>query len=106
MPEIKDMFKRTNFRVLEEAILNNSSDNGKVKPGLKIALAYVLKTASKIMKASFLMDDKDEEAAGIDKFVADLNLNHNYVFGDAQYLLQKGRQIKLRKPGILPQALV
>ena len=80
--------------VLEETILNNSSDNGKVKPGLKIALAYVLKTASKIMKASFLMDDKDEEAAEIDKFVAVLNLNHNYVFGDAQYLLQKGRQIK------------
>ena len=94
MPEIKDMFKRTNFPVLEETIFNNSSDNGKVKPGLKIALAYVLKTASKIMKASFLMDDKDEEAAEIDKFVAVLNLNHNYVFGDAQYLLQKGRQIK------------
>ena len=103
-PQIRDMFKRRNFAVLEVAIDKNSTDEeGKIKPGLKIALAYILKTAGKIIKASLLMEDKDEEASEIDKFVDVLNLNNNYIFGDAQYLLNKGRQIKLRKPDTLPQ---
>ena len=103
-PQIRDMFKRRNFAVLEVAIDKNSTDKeGKIKPGLKIALAYILKTAGKIIKASLLMEDKDEEASEIDKFVDVLNLNNNYIFGDAQYLLNKGRQIKLRKPDTLPQ---
>ena len=103
VPEIKAMFKRGNFGVLEAAIISNSSDKDTIKPGLKLAHSYVLKTAAKILKASYLMDDKDAEATEIDKFVDILNLNHNYIFGDAEYLLQKGRKVKLRKPQRLPQ---
>lgn len=58
----------------------------------------MLKSASKVLKATFLMDDQDSEAEQIDKFTAVLNLQQNNVFGDATYHLHQNREEKLRKP--------
>ena len=99
----EDMFVRSNLRMLEAAIekCTESVDTGE-KSGLKIALYYLLKKAAKILKASYLMDDEDDKAAEIDKFVHVLALNENILFGSAVYALNQRRQTRLRRPAQLP----
>jgi len=99
----EDMFVRSNFRMLEAAIekCTESVDTGE-KSGLKIALYYLLKKAAKNLKASYLMDDEDDKAAEIDKFVHVLALNENILFGSAVYALNQRRQTQLRRPAQLP----
>ncbi|XP_030840614.1 uncharacterized protein LOC115923643 [Strongylocentrotus purpuratus] len=99
-----DMFSREHFESLTEAIqtLTYDETEGKLKPGLKLCLYFVLKKASKITKASFLVSRLDEDASEIDKFVEILDLNQNLIFGDAHYEIQKNRQVRLRKPAELP----
>ena len=54
------------------------------------------------MKASCLIKEDDQKVDDIDKSVAVLELNQNFIFGDAGYEINKGRQTKLRKPEMLP----
>ncbi|XP_070181181.1 uncharacterized protein [Littorina saxatilis] len=44
----------------------------------------------------------DEAAAEVDKFIAVLELNKDFLFGDATYAINKNRQVKLRKPEEMP----
>lgn len=78
----------------------NSTDD--LKHGLKTALYYLLKKTSKLIKGSYLIDDEDKKAEEIDRFVEVLELNHDYLFGDAVYAVNKARNEKLRKPSSLP----
>lgn len=88
-----DMLKRKYFSILESAIQAYiARDKDVIKPGLKLSLDYLPKTACKIMKATYLMDEK---AAELDRFLTVLEINHNYLFGDATYAINKGRQTKL-----------
>ncbi|KAJ8046374.1 hypothetical protein HOLleu_05024 [Holothuria leucospilota] len=100
----QDMFRRRSFNVLIEAIHSYTSNEGKagVKSGLKLGLYYLLKKASKVIKATHLMEEKDSEASEIDKFISVLELNYNFVFGDAMYQININRQKNLRKPAALP----
>lgn len=54
MPEeegnISDIFKRSNFRHLEESIERCTTDGTNVKAGLKTVLYYLLKSASKVIR--------------------------------------------------------
>ncbi|KAJ8018163.1 hypothetical protein HOLleu_43996 [Holothuria leucospilota] len=79
---VSDLFKRTNFPHLEISISNYTSSEisepNSVKAGLKLSLYSLLKSAAKIVKGTYLIEDKDE-------------LSNNQ------------RQIKLRKPEALPQ---
>ncbi|XP_041473734.1 AF4/FMR2 family member 1-like [Lytechinus variegatus] len=112
---VGDLFKRSNFRYLEEALDNytkvevnthSSSDNNAIKPGLKLGLYYLLKSASKILKGLSLMEeeeDGDVKAAEIDNFVLVLELNYHTIFGDATYALHQGRQTRLRRPESAPE---
>lgn len=63
----------------------------------------MLKSAAKIVKGTYLIEDKDELSNNVDKFVSVLELSSNYLFGDATYKINQQRQIKLRKPEALPQ---
>ena len=49
------------------------------------------------------MNDEDEKAADIDKFVTLLELNQDYIFGDAVYAANQVREAKLRRPESLPK---
>ena len=51
----------------------------------------------KILKARYLTRE-DMKAEEIDKFVAVLELNQNYLFGNATYSINKGRQAKQQMP--------
>ena len=58
------MFRRSNFRHLEEAVeeytkANPASGTG-AKSGLKLALFYLLKSTSKILRGTYLIEDNDE----------------------------------------------
>ncbi|KAJ8048441.1 hypothetical protein HOLleu_00761 [Holothuria leucospilota] len=66
-----------------------------------MGLYYLIKKACKIIKATHLVGE-DDEASEIDKFVAVLELNHDFIFGDATYQINNNRQRNLRKPAALP----
>ena len=78
-------------------VLSSKEDEG-VKGGLKLSMGNLLKTIAKIMKGHYLINDQDEKAKNIDNFVSALNLKWFTVFGDAEYSVNKERQIKLRRP--------
>ena len=104
-----EMLSRRNFNDLQEAIENmtsseekNGNPKNKLKSGLKIALLYLLKKIAKVVQGNYLIEGNDAKAEEVEKFVHVLNHNRDFVFGDAIYLLNKSRQVNLRKPDQLP----
>nr|XP_054749856.1 uncharacterized protein LOC129255532 [Lytechinus pictus] len=101
-----DMFSRCNFKHLESTVKTHCQKSGENQPGedlkygLKTALYYLIKGACKIMKGTYLIEDKDSKADGLDRFVEVLELD--FVFGDAVYAINKSQKEKLRKPNLLP----
>ena len=102
--DLSDLFRRNNFRYLEEAIeryttVTSSEVSGTgVKAGLKLAVYYLLKAASKVLQGMYLIDDDDEGAKDVANWVVVLELHKDLIFGDAQYNLNKSREEKLRRP--------
>ena len=98
-----DMFKRSNFTILEDTIYTLTSENGdKVKSGLKVAFGYILKNVCKYLHGEYLIQGKDAEATEINRFLAVLNYHWASMFGDAEYANSIKRQEVLRKPQKLP----
>lgn len=97
-----DMFNRDHFEALRGAIEKLTFTEGKLKPGLKLGLYFLIKNATKITKGSLLCSRRDEEASEVEKFVTVLELNHQLMFGDAHYEIHKNRQVRLRRPEELP----
>ena len=101
--EAHDMFLRCNFEALRDAIdIYSVTSEGKLKPGLKQNLLFLLKRSAKALKAILMSNSEDDEAREIESFVQVLELWEDFVFGDAQYELNKRRQINLRRPENLP----
>ena len=100
---LQDMFLRSNFESFRNAIERYSiSKEGTLKAGLKQNLLYLLKRSAKILRALMMAKGNDEASREIDTFVQVLELWEDFIFGDAQYELNKRRQIKLRRPESLP----
>lgn len=69
-----DMFKRKNFKIMEETIMSLTIDSdGQVKTGLKVGLGYILRKVCKYLHGEYLIQWKDADAAEIDRFLAVLN---------------------------------
>jgi len=106
--DASSMLVRSNFQALEDAINirctehEQEGDEG-LKAGLKISYYYLIKKFAKIVKVTHLQSGEDHKAAEVDKFTDVLALNHNILFGDALYKINKRRQTKLRRPENLPQ---
>nr|XP_047134212.1 uncharacterized protein LOC124812135 [Hydra vulgaris] len=99
-----DMFNRSNFEQLSEAIeLYTKREDLSLKAGLKQNLYYLIKKSATLVQYSFYSRKKDDEAAEISKFIQSFKGWQDYLFGDATYHLNKKRQINLRKPSRLPQ---
>ena len=97
------MMERQHFPALDQAIGKyTTQDDTDLKAGLKASLYYLLKTMAKIVKGTFIVNDEDDKATEIDKFVVVLELNHASLFGDATYKINLSRQTKLRRPHNLP----
>ena len=99
---VEDMFDRTNFNVLEQAIERNTEGKEGIKPGLTRALKYLLQNAATSLRGHYLIAREDQKAEEIDRFLAVFKLKSKILFSSAEYLVQKGRQMKLRRPEELP----
>jgi len=101
--ETSEMLERKNFEYFTRAVHSYTQTEQKdVKAGLKTALYYLIKKFACIVKASYLMKNHDETAAEIDRFLDVFALNKKLIFGDATYILNKNRQVNLRRPQSLP----
>ena len=111
----QDLFDRRNVSQLQEALDTYcEKEKGGLKSGLKIALLYLIKKSAKIIKGTVLMEAEEgvteeearkravSKAQEIDLFLVFLKLWEDSMFGDAVYLVNKNRQIRLRKPAALP----
>jgi len=98
------MLVRRNFECLSGAIddYTTSTTTNETKAGLKISLYYLIKRLCKIVKGQYLIEEDDENASAIDKFVDVLDLQSDLIFGDATCTLNLNRQLKLRRPQQLP----
>ena len=101
--DASNMFRWRHFKLLETAIKKYTEyEDGSLKPGLKMSLYYLLKTSSKILKGEYLTAEKDAEAQEVTNFVTVLELNHDSLFGDAIYAINRAKNMKLRKPQQMP----
>ena len=73
-----------------------------VRSPVRQALYYLILASGKIIRASWLVQEKDEEASVVEKFLSVLKLWEHLVFGDAEYELAKQCRIKLRRPAQFP----
>ena len=101
--ETSEMLERKNFEYFTHAVHSYTLTEQKdVKAGLKTALYYLIKKFASIVKASYLMQNRDDTATEIDRFLDVFALNKKLIFGDATYILNKNRQVNLRRPQSLP----
>ena len=54
------------------------------------------------MRQLINVQGEDCKASDVQKCIEVQNLNHNFIFGDATYFINRNRQTKLRKPDSLP----
>ena len=104
LPTAVDMVTRRNFESLTKAIKTYCSkdDSEEIKAGLKHALQYLIKTMASICKGTYLINNEDDKASEVDKFLEVFSLHRNILFGDAAYNLNRNRQTNLRRPEQLP----
>ncbi|XP_022111566.1 LOW QUALITY PROTEIN: uncharacterized protein LOC110990770 [Acanthaster planci] len=99
----EDMLKRGNFASLELALDDLSEKpNGEVKAGLSLSVGCLLKKGAKVMKGVYIIEDRLEEAEEIDRFLALLDLNWDFLFSRSLFLVESNRQAVLRKPHSMP----
>ena len=100
-----DMFLRSNFPHLEGAIqacttrgdaFGNGLDD--LKHGLKTGLYYLIQRTCKFLKGLYLVNDEDDKAESVSKFLEVFQLRHDFLFADAAYAAHKSRNERLRKP--------
>ncbi|XP_067668551.1 uncharacterized protein [Haliotis asinina] len=94
----EDMFRRRNFAILEQAIEEVTTNEGRLKYGLKNSLFYLLRQSANILMLQAFGEEEDGRASDIEKFIHLLDLNQNVLFGDAAYSINKSRQERLRMP--------
>ena len=77
----KDLIDRENFENLTKAIQNMTyTETGALKPGLKLAIGYLLKKVIKVMKGCYIQENKLVEGEEVDRFSALLDLEWNLYF--------------------------
>ena len=100
---VKDMIRRKYYQALEPAVRTvTTAEKEEIKSGLKVSLYYLLKRLAKVVKSTHLVSGDDDDAAEVDKFVDVLDLNKNYLFGDAVYKIRQNRETRLRRPEAMP----
>ena len=75
------MLDRENFQNLETALENVSRrEDGGLKAGLKLSLAYLIKRCVKVMKAHHIIDGLFQKSTELDWFSAVVALKWDYLF--------------------------
>ena len=99
-----DMLKRKNFNLLEDTIYTlTADDKGEMKKnGLKVDYGYIIIKVSKYLHGEYLVQEKDEDAAEIDRFLTVFRFHWGAMFSDAETANAMKRHENLRKPQNLP----
>lgn len=99
----EEMLDRKNFDELSVAINEMAKiEDGKEKSGLKLAIGYLLKECCKIMKGTYIMNDKMDKVREVEFFVSVLELQWDYLFYRAHLHVKERREESLRRPQNLP----
>ena len=69
----------------------------RVKPGFKIGLFSSIKVSIKLVKASFLIKDSENDARSIDNFLWVFGLLKDTIFSDVLERVNKDMKIKIEK---------
>jgi integrase len=98
-----DLFDRLNFETLTKALekLTTGVEGGE-KSSSKVAIVNTIKSASKTVKSTYLINDQLENATEIDRFRVVLDINWASIVNKATYRLQMRGQELLRQPKKLP----
>ena len=93
------IFRRENISTLREAVEKYTSHRSerRVKPGFKIGLFSLIKVSIKLVKASFLIKDNENDARGIDNFLWVFELLKDTIFSDVLEQVNTHRKIKIQK---------
>ena len=94
------MLGREQFTDRKQAILNMSNNDD--KPTLKVAVGFLLKSAAKNMKGTYLVEGNDQKAKDMDTFLAILDLEWSCLFNKALWKIDERKQEHLRRPRQLP----
>jgi integrase len=98
-----DLFNRTNFKVLTKALDNlTKGTEGEMKHSRKLAYANTIKSASKTIMATFMINDELEKAKEVERFRVVLDNSWAPIINRATYHVQKRGQELLRQPKQLP----
>ena len=102
---LADILVCCNFDVLKNAIrayCTKEYNPREIKAGLKHALYYLVKNMVTICKGTYI-NDEDDKASEVDKFLEVFSMHQNILFEDATYNLNINRQINLQQPEQLHQ---
>ena len=82
-----------------EAVEKYSSHRSerRVKPGFKIGLFYLIKVSIKLVKASFLIKDNENDARSLDNFLWVFDLLKDTLFSDVLEQVNTDMKIKIQK---------
>jgi integrase len=98
-----DLFDRLNFDILTKALdLLTTGAEGEEKSSSKLGIVNTIKSASKTVKATYLINDQVEKATEMDRFRVVLDINWAAMVNRATYHLQMRDQELLRQPKQLP----
>ncbi|XP_070191728.1 uncharacterized protein [Littorina saxatilis] len=98
----EDVVDRTQFEVLSQAVKEmTTNENGSMKAGMKLSVGYLLKKVAKVMKAHYIITSELVKSEEVDRFLAVLDLNWDYIFYTAQLSCEQ-RRTNLRKPTDMP----
>ena len=102
-----ELFKVDNFYQLEDAIKYicqpDSSSDKPVKAGLRIAIGTLVRIATKVLSADYIINRQAERVKEVEQFEKVFNLNYSKNFSVAEYCLKENRQRDNRKPNALPE---
>ena len=109
-----DLFRRESVFILSEAVEQicikvsdpNDVDHGDSvttqKSGLKLSILNLLKLVSKYLVGYFLVQNEDKRSTRVADFMQVLKLFEPEMFGDALYDIEYKKNVKNRKPAVLP----
>ena len=100
--KLRNLFCRSDFNMLEQALDELLLDGKKIKAGAKTLAGNVLKRTVKIFKGCYLIKNLDETANELEKFNDVLCLRWNFLFAEAECQSICRRQELLRLPEQLP----
>lgn len=99
------MFNREWWHHLRDAIEELTTEDEKVKYGLKNSIYYLLMRSADILQGEALTNKDENGKVQVEEmanFKILLKHHQNLVFGDCKYLINKARQERLRLPARTP----